>query len=502
MLLADNPAGAEIMSLKKAVGPSTICVCRLCLARQRDPGNPTATPLRFNNSFLPWQANGTCPDEAMIKIDLDHVGHLQRWRLRTDALHEEQRQHCAALPPGEQEKYKQSIGVNDFDSGLRVSGLSRHGAPIDFMHAEAEGNAPRHLLGFLFVAIKVLGWFSLADFNASLRDHQFPRGCHPQPVREASIVGNGTLARSDATYTGMTAHDMMYFVVHSVAIIGPLIPSDQWGHDIWRCWCLHATYFTMLLQRTFTLEQVRRLDVTIWNMQELFLQIPHYYDIWVPNFHYATHFPLDILLWGPPRLYCCFRFEAENQVYIQAGRHTNFKSLLSSMAEKVAVKRALDLRQGAAANVLQVTSIEWLVEDVGYGTSTTIDSLWDGGWLVHGRTAITVRWLMAVQCGHFEYRLQRFVLLMSEEEVQTLTRIIALFDVEDKIYVRLQVFGNSILKHDPDTGQLWAFNADLPREGPSMIRPFNQNEFLSLCSQPAPHDKDTRPCTLLWALYL
>ena len=44
-------------------------------------------------------------------------------------------------------------------------------------------------------------------------------------------------------------------------------------------------------------------------------------------------------------------------------------------------------------------------------------------------------------------------------------RIIALFDVEDKIYVRLQVFGNGTLKHDPDTGQFWACNADLPHEG-------------------------------------
>ena len=81
-------------------------------------------------------------------------------------------------------------------------------------------------------------------------------------------------------------------------------------------------------------------------------------------------------------------------------------------------------------------------------------------------------------------------------------RIIALFDVEDKIYVRLQVFGNGTLKHDPDTGQLWACNADLPHEGPSMIRPFNQNEILSLDSQPAPYDEDTEPCTLLWSLYL
>ena len=108
-------------------------------------------------------------------------------------------------------------------------------------------------------------------------------------------------------------------------------------------------YFTMLLSRSFSLEDVRRLDSTIVHMQELVLSIPHYYDLWCPNFHYATHFPMDILLWAPPRLTCVLRFEAQNQVYIQAGRHTNFCSRLQ---EKVAVRRALDVSAQPAGSIL------------------------------------------------------------------------------------------------------------------------------------------------------
>ena len=165
----------------------------------------------------------------------------------------------------------------------------------------------------------------------------------------------------------------------------------------------------MLLAVSFSLDAVRRLDVTIYSMQQLFLSIPEYFDLWTPNFHFAQHFPLDILLWGPSRLLCCLRFEAENQVrratrrravwccrqlscwqvYIQAGRHTNFKSLLESMGNKVATRRAFDLKSGAHADRLKLQPVPRLVELVSYGTSSTLDGMWNAHMLPAGEIEVT-----------------------------------------------------------------------------------------------------------------
>ena len=131
-----------------------------------------------------------------------------------------------------------------------------------------------------------------------------------------------------------------------------------------------------------------------------------YYDLWVPNNHHAQHFPMDILRYGPPRLSCTMRWEAANQVlpplpphlprararththvrhlftpasqvYIRAGRATNFKSLLVSMAEKVGLRRAQDLLSSGSRLQLQVEKT--LTENVSYGVSNIITSMWDGG---------------------------------------------------------------------------------------------------------------------------
>jgi len=78
---------------------------------------------------------------------------------------------------------------------------------------------------------------------------------------------------------------------------------------VWQSWVKHRLYFIKLLADEFSLEDVRQLDNLIYEQQKLFLSIPQYYDLWVPKHHYAQHFPLDILLWGPPTRYWCMMFE-------------------------------------------------------------------------------------------------------------------------------------------------------------------------------------------------
>ena len=73
-----------MLCFKEAVGPATVAPCRLCLAVQVDEHNPLATPLRTQNSFLPWKPDGSiCEEDMTSNLYLERLGALQQWPLRT-----------------------------------------------------------------------------------------------------------------------------------------------------------------------------------------------------------------------------------------------------------------------------------------------------------------------------------------------------------------------------------------------------------------------------------
>ena len=509
LVLADCPAAAEIFCFKKAVGPSTILPCRLCLACQVDPDNPLAMPLRRCNSFLPWDQHGNCSDHDMTSgLDLKRRGHYQLWDLRTSKQLDEQRLHAEQLPATARAAYEQSIGVTGFQPGLHSPGLDINGAPVDIMHAEWEGNGQKHLLGLLAVMIYVWCSVELPQLNRALRDHPWPPGCHPQPFSDSSFQhyfkDGSFVCRGDVTMNTMTAHDFMVFMLHSVAILGQFVPDVHWGGPHWKCWCKHVDYATMLLQHSFSLDQVRLLDVTIFTMQELFLSIPEYFDLWTPNFHYAQHFAMDILLWGPAALRSCLRFEAKNQQFIQAGRHTNFKSLLESMALKVATRRAFELKAGVHNNRLQPTLFERCIEMVGYGTSSAIDAMWEDGLIAEGRTTlVSVLWLVAVQVGPYKYAVGGYVSTDSG-----LAMIWDLLSIGNVIYISLKHFigqdESSVLLKDPVTGQLFVWDKDFASDSPCHTTSPQQLHVVTmkaLHSAAAPSLSGSPTYTKFWHLY-
>ena len=59
--------------------------------------------------------------------------------------------------------------------------------------------------------------------------------------------------------------------------------------------------------------------------------------------HYLSHLPLEILQWGPPRLYWCMLFEHENQQFKRAAMHSNFANVLWSCANSKARGLCLEL---------------------------------------------------------------------------------------------------------------------------------------------------------------
>ena len=91
----------------------------------------------------------------------------------------------------------------------------------------------------------------------------------------------------------------------------------------------------------------------------------------------------------------------------------------------------MELRDGRGPRIRPIVRME---ETVQYGISTTIDSMWDSGWLSCGAQTVDVAWLVAVEFAHHKITIRRWVLL----EGQCLAKIADLFMIADQVYTLLE----------------------------------------------------------------
>ena len=133
------------------------------------------------------------------------------------------------------------------------------------------------------------------------------------------------------------------------------------------------------------------------------------------------------------------------------------------MAEKVAVRRALDHKTGAANQHFELRLSERFTEQVTYGQSSAIDLLWDGDLLPQSTVSIGVKvqWLVSLQYTNYEYS-QGDWMMAKDGQADCLCRLADMFTIADTVYLLVEVFRGA-LKHDPNTGQLFAFSHDLDR---------------------------------------
>ena len=55
------------------------------------------------------------------------------------------------------------------------------------------------------------------------------------------------------------------------------------------------------------------------------MQVPEYDGLWKPKHHFATHVPIYLLRFGPPRGYWCMSFEGFNKIVKQATELSNYR---------------------------------------------------------------------------------------------------------------------------------------------------------------------------------
>ena len=152
----------------------------------------------------------------------------------------------------------------------------------------------------LYLFISVEKYFSVSELNARIASFDFPEGERPPYIFDTVAAGKHGGLPKDGAHLRFTGSQTMYFTLHSIDLLGPLIPNMQ--HPAWQSWCAHVDYVRLLLADSFTSCSLVALDAGIQKHHRLYDKVPQDEGRFRPKHHFATHFPLDILNCGPGHL--------------------------------------------------------------------------------------------------------------------------------------------------------------------------------------------------------
>ena len=345
LVAADYPAAALMTGSMK--GATAIRFCRECEIDRHtddihtpnsfvDPAQPSAYPLRTPASYSAAKASCGCN-----KAKMSAAG-WSSW------------EHAFTRIP----KFNMLRGV-----------------PPDLMHIECEGTLKGEAAALIFYCVRIAKYFDLDDLNAALDMHPFPQGSQPPYFTENVLAGRDAKKtkrkpkpkpiaspiqkkRSKAVakkplpkmgcHVHMTSGQMLTFTIHSPALFRTLgVPDND---EVLRCWLTHVQYFTILLQHSISRADVTELDRLIRLHHSQLAEIECYDGLWKPKHHFATHFPLAILLYGPLRHYWCMRFEAKNQGFKKIAVGGSYRDTTKRCADFDSVQAARNRQSGRASS--------------------------------------------------------------------------------------------------------------------------------------------------------
>ena len=343
ILSADTPAAAELRGTKKAVGPTTKSICRNCHCAQ------TGGAHRQPCSFLAGLARGWNLPNRSTPFRLRSVDDVRAYIAKLEAV------KAGDCTQSELEAWMQDEGVNTFHGALwEMPHFSMFtGCPMDMMHIWLEGVA-RQGLGAVCYWVKrecKADLHKLPSLIASVAKRA-ARGVSDFPHLNSSRVthlGEGTeggLPSNDCSLPG-TAAQIGHFILHLTDILRPLVPETKRGDQVWQMALKMHQIGKLLWQRSFSHQDILDLDTAIWLHDSIYLGCPFLHHLWKPKNHYLSHLPLEILQWGPPRMYWCMNFEGENQV-MKEGASGNFANPVMSAAEHKSLCVALDAVEQAS----------------------------------------------------------------------------------------------------------------------------------------------------------
>lgn len=149
--------------------------------------------------------------------------------------------------------------------------------PIEGMHLEGDGVLSAEAYQVMYVLIRKHGFFTLQQANDRIREAPeslWSDGKCIRPIHHSVLKGQRggkPLADQRMRYTAAEVHK---FALASIELFDRMIPSDV---PVWECWKIHVAYLKILLQSSFTCDQIITLDKLIYDHQTMYnkVSLPH-----------------------------------------------------------------------------------------------------------------------------------------------------------------------------------------------------------------------------------
>lgn len=144
--------------------------------------------------------------------------------------------------------------------------------PIDAMHAESDGVLGEECYQCFHVLIKRRQYFTLEEANRRIR--QAPARLWTDDgirVRELPTMVLEALRCGPMKKKILwTAAETQKFALVSCQIFDEIIPAHE---PVWQCWKLHVSYLKIMLQHSFTAQDILLMDKLIFEHQTLFNKV-------------------------------------------------------------------------------------------------------------------------------------------------------------------------------------------------------------------------------------
>jgi hypothetical protein len=180
------------------------------------------------------------------------------------------------------------------------------------------------------------------DFNALLKSYKFPlHDRHTKPLKQSAD------AFKEGNHLLWTAAMTMTFAQHAERILGAAMDQRD---PAWQCLLLHCDYIAFSRREWFHEDDVFIFNQMIYDHHCLFIEV-YGGDAVIPKWHFVSHAPLDLVLFGPLWPNSCFRKEARLKIIKENFRGTNTKSRLLTVARRYCMHIALTQHDNKLAGV-------------------------------------------------------------------------------------------------------------------------------------------------------
>ncbi|KAJ1524623.1 hypothetical protein ONE63_011107 [Megalurothrips usitatus] len=291
----DNPASAACGGFKESAAFAK-CPCRQCFATQTE----------LFTSF----------------VEKDFT-------LRSKELHEAQ--------VAEVEKYGQSGSTGGFNPSVEY-GINKRSflmtinyfdatkcLPQDLMHDVILGTLKQEiacLLGHVLLKNQT----NLKKINEKVESVAKYFGVNKPPPITRDHIDQRSI-KGSAAETLVLAHSLPF------ALLDPASGKSACDSKNLNCYILRLNLLDLQMSEEFSLDDVQRLRKIIALHHLHFQRL--YPNSLIPKHHYEIHIPTQILLFGPPRFYWCFRFEAKHAYFKRIPRMShNFINIYFTLSQR------------------------------------------------------------------------------------------------------------------------------------------------------------------------